>query len=681
MNSFNSMKNGSSVVNPRTLFKIIPPIPTYPQQLYICGGYSVGNAPYKQLVFYNDKNKAAFASLDNCGNQDIFMSMYDPTGNAIVSRIGGTFEDGVTSTVFDSSNNLYKCGYYRSAGLNIFNVDNSKFTSLNNNSSNNQYQIYLTKYDSTLNPLWSTRIVGTVNVQPIKIITDKKNNVILCGYYYANPVIIYDSLGNSVSFTNDTTNSWANSFVVKYDTNGVLLWARKIGGTTSVAPSLITIDRLNNIYLAVNPGAYTLKIYNSDNTTSFKEFSLPATSAYYIAIIKYNESGTPILATQVAGDNSSISNILVDNSNNVFYIGFFQNSYSSVLNIYDSNNGTNSLGTSDVIGINNRTDIYILKYDNNSTFKWLTFLTGNRDDSAPNSLLDNYGNLYISGGFRSTSLTLYNSNKSLFRDLSNNTSLDNEITNIFVAKYNTDGSGQWAAAITGRLGQGIKDMLLGSDNNIYILGNYTSKPVTVYNTNDSSYVSFNNNGTSTYDVLIVKYSSSGTISWATHFGSSGMDEGFSMSLDSGNNVYICTYYINTLSIYDKNNNTTTTKFLTFTTGSTNNNIGIIKYDQNGNYKWASYIGGLGNKQIGYMKIDKDNNIYISGFYNGTNPVTMYSSNNTAFMDISSNTITGDIFVAKYDSNGNGIYGRRIGNTNQYFGPLYMLLSNPIEIPK
>jgi hypothetical protein len=679
MNSFNSFKNGSSIVNPRTLFKIIPPIPTYPQQLYICGGYSVGNAPYKQLVFYNDKNKAAFASLDNCGNQDIFMSMYDPTGNAIVSRIGGTFEDGVTSTVFDSSNNLYKCGYYRSAGLNIFNVDNSNFTSLNNNSSNNQYQIYLTKYDSTMNPLWSTRIVGTVNVHPIKIITDKKNNVILIGYYFANPVIIYDACGNSVSFTNDTTNSGTNSFVVKYNTNGALLWARKIGGTTSSSPTITAIDSLNNIYVAISTGA--LKIYNSDNSTTFRDFSLPANSPGCTIIIKYNESGTPILATQIAGDNSIISNILVDNSNNVFYIGFFLNTYTSVLNIYDSNNGTNSLGTSDVIGINNRTDIYILKYDNNSTFKWLTFLTGNRDDSAPNSLLDNYGNLYISGGFRSTSLRLYNSNKSLFRDLSNNTSLDNQITNIFVAKYNTDGSGQWAAAITGRLGQGIKDMLLGSDNNIYILGNYTSKPVTVYNTNDSSYVSFNNNGTSTYDVLIVKYSSSGTISWATHFGSSGTDEGFSMSLDSGNNVYICTYYINTLSIYDKNNNTTTTKFLTFTTGSTNNNIGIIKYDQNGNYKWASYIGGLGNKQIGYMKIDKDNNIYISGFYNGTNPVTMYSSNNTAFMDISSNTITGDIFVAKYDSNGNGIYGRRIGNTNQYFGPLYMLLSNPIEIPK
>ena len=124
MNSFNSFKNGSGIINPRIMLKIIPPIPTYPQQLYICGGYSVGNAPYKQLVFYNDKNKAAFASLDNCGNQDIFTSMYDPTGNAIVSRIGGTFEDGVTSTVFDSSNNLYKCGYYRSTGLNVFNIDN-----------------------------------------------------------------------------------------------------------------------------------------------------------------------------------------------------------------------------------------------------------------------------------------------------------------------------------------------------------------------------------------------------------------------------------------------------------------------------------------------------------------------------------------------------------------------------
>jgi len=656
-------------------------INTYPQTLYITGNYNVSNVdPYKQLVFYNDKNKAAFASLDSCGNQDIFTSTYDSSGNATAVRVGGNANDYAVTSVLDASNNLYSCGYYKSGGFNVFNVNNSIFNSLNSSAGNVQ-QIYLIKYDNSLNPLWSTRIVGTDNVVPLKIIIDKKNNVIMAAYYYSNPVTIYDVCGNSVSLTNDTTTSNPNSFVVKYNTNGALLWARKIGGTgnSNTVPSCINSDTANNIYVCVTTATSVLKIYNTNNTTVFASFNLPANCPACAGIIKYNESGTPIIAIYIGAPLCSIYNIAIDNSNNPFFIGIFEGDLGTPLNVYDSNNGTNSVGT---INNENFLESLILKYDNNNTFKWVTSLTGGRNDTISYYSLDNYGNLYISGIFRSQTLTVYNSDKTSFKTLSNGTGLDNQAYNTFIAKYNKDGSGQWATRIGGTGGQIPKNMVLGSDNNIYLLGSYTSKPVTIYNTNDSSYVSFDNSGTSTNDIFIVKYGSSGAISWATHLGSNGDENSSYMNLDSANNVYIYTNYANTLWIYDKNNNTTTTRNLTFTSTSTNSDLGIIKYDKDGNYKWSSRIGGLGIKQTFDMKIDALNNIYISGYYCGLNPLTFYSSSNTAFMDLSSNssTIT-DIFLAKYDSNGNGIYGRRIGNTNQLGNSIVnFYLSNPIPLP-
>jgi hypothetical protein len=131
-----------------------------------------------------------------------------------------------------------------------------------------------------------------------------------------------------------------------------------------------------------------------------------------------------------------------------------------------------------------------------------------------------------------------------------------------------------------------------------------------------------------------------------------------MILDSTNNVYISGYYYQaTLYLY----NSSGTSFKTLTNAGVED-IFIAKYDAAGIGIWATRISSNGGDLPLNMRLDSTNNVYISGYYaaNAAN-VTLYNSSGTTFKSLP-NAGNQDIFIAKYDGAGIGIWATQISST-------------------
>lgn len=135
--------------------------------------------------------------------------------------------------------------------------------------------------------------------------------------------------------------------------------------------------------------------------------------------------------------------------------------------------------------------------------------------------------------------------------------------------------------------------------------------------------------------------------WAKGIVTSG--GGNSIATDAAGNVYVTGAFQNT-SDFDPGPGTANL------TSAGSNDIFFAKYDANGNYLWAKRIGSINNDNGGYgITVDASGNVYIVGDFRGT-----------ADFDPGPGTAnltpvgSGDVFFAKYDTNGNYIWAKNAG---------------------
>ncbi len=121
-----------------------------------------------------------------------------------------------------------------------------------------------------------------------------------------------------------------------------------------------------------------------------------------------------------------------------------------------------------------------------------------------------------------------------------------------------------------------------------------------------------------YDILIVKYNSSGTEVWNRTWDGGQSERAYSVVIDKDDNIYL-----------------TGKSYLT--TGD-EYNIFLLKYNSTGNLEWSSIHGGDDGNDYGYgIDIDSDGNIFIVGI--------TYSQGNPQGDD------QGDVILLKYNNLG------------------------------
>lgn len=158
------------------------------------------------------------------------------------------------------------------------------------------------------------------------------------------------------------------------------------------------------------------------------------------------------------------------------------------------------------------------------------------------------------------------------------------------------------------------------------------------------------------------------LDWAGSMKGNSYDAGRAITLDKDGNVYATGYFSSTVD-FDPGPGVFNL------TSSGAEDIFLSKYDASGKLIWAKSIGGF-RYQAGYsITLDSTGNMYVTGIYFGTTDfdpgagVTELTSNGNE-----------DIFVCKYDNNGNLTWAKSFGGpTNDFCNDIVLDRSGNIYI--
>lgn len=156
-----------------------------------------------------------------------------------------------------------------------------------------------------------------------------------------------------------------------------------------------------------------------------------------------------------------------------------------------------------------------------------------------------------------------------------------------------------------------------------------------------------------FDVYVQKLDNAGNFIWAVAFGNNGTDRPINIKLDDSGNVYIWGVFEYTvdfdpgIGIANKTSAGLTDAF-------------VEKLDNSGNFIWVKTFGGVDSEYAESCTIDSNNNVYVAGAFRGTcdfdpGPAINYLTS----VDVS----FWDVFISKFDANGNYLWTKQIGGLN------------------
>ena len=166
---------------------------------------------------------------------------------------------------------------------------------------------------------------------------------------------------------------------------------------------------------------------------------------------------------------------------------------------------------------------------------------------------------------------------------------------IFVVKYDSSGTAQWAKGLTGAGTDVGYSVAVDGSGNVYVAGVHES------GLDFGDGITIPDEGGS-YGVFVVKYNSSGNATWAAGPTGTGTDYGYGVAVDESGNVYVAGYHGSGLDFDD---------------GVTipdegNSGVFVVKYNSGGTAQWAAGPMG-GGWDYGYgVAVDSSGNVYVAG---------------------------------------------------------------------
>ncbi len=401
-----------------------------------------------------------------------------------------------------------------------------------------------------------TKVAGGPAVDRITgMAHDLTGNLFITGYF--DSVITFDS-------TRLVSAGGTDVFIAKYDADGVLLWARQVGGQNDDYASAISTDLTGNCYL-------TGFFFIQGTVTSFGSTSVTNAGDADMFISKFTAAGNLLWVRNGGsrGEDASFG-IATDVAGNSYICGYFSGT------AMFSNVKVNSVGY---------TDIFISKYDAAGNLVWIRTGGGSYQDEAYAISTDIAGNCYVTGYFTgNASFGGINLASAGYFD-----------TDVFLIKYNPSGTLAWAKRAGGTandIGYGVEAAPNGS---IYVDGVFYGTKT--FGETVLSRVTGSNG-------FLVKFESNGKTAWVKGTNGSGTNEFKKVSTDANSNCYVAGTISNTVSFGKIE-----------LTSAGGKDACVAKYDPKGTLMWVLQGGGPDDDEGMNIAADKAGNCYFGGEYN------------------------------------------------------------------
>ena len=210
----------------------------------------------------------------------------------------------------------------------------------------------------------------------------------------------------------------------------------------------------------------------------------------------------------------------------------------------------------------------------------------------------------------------------------------------FIISYAQAPNYLWAKSAGGTSDDEAFSVAVDASGNSYVTGYFSSATISFGST------TLTNAGSA--DIFLAKYDANGNVLWAKSAGGTGDDEANSVAVDASGNCYVTGYFFSPTISFGS----------TTLTNAGGYDIFLAKYDATGNVLWAKSVGGISDEQATSVAVDASGNTYMAGLFTSTTLVfgsTTLTDSGTGY--------SSDIFLSKYDSNGNVIWAKSAGGTS------------------
>lgn len=384
---------------------------------------------------------------DTDGESDVYIAKYNSNAELIWAKrlIEPTFtgmnEERASSMIIDENNNLFLTGFTTTRGF------------------------FVSKWNNNGDEIW-TKYFDDTEDNPVTTFALRKkgNSILISGMFF--DVLDFDP---SASGTTELTAVNNDGFLLSLSDEGNFEWVKQFRCNGAVIITGLEVDASNNIFLSgiflgtvdLNPDPATGALITSQSV------SVAAISSAFLA--KFNSNGELLWNRHLRGSNVTdffMAFIKKDTQDNIILTGSFKGL-------------TTFLPTSTTMNTGSSYSCLLAKYSNDGNLLWTKNFgnpTGNQTSFSASSfcanvLTDSCNNIYVSGEFGGNCDFNPSADENIL-------STPNNLTNAFVAAYNSSGEHQWSTSVGG-LGNvtfvefnGYLPIALDNNNDVIFTGTY-----------------------------------------------------------------------------------------------------------------------------------------------------------------------------------------------------------------
>ncbi|MEO0150948.1 MAG: SBBP repeat-containing protein [candidate division WOR-3 bacterium] len=318
---------------------------------------------------------------------------------------------------------------------------------------------------------------------------------------------------------------------------------------------------------------------------------------------------------------------------------------------------------------NNLLTFDISNYDKNKSLLidpyalvWSTYYGGSYHDFGYSITTDANGNVFAIGSTFSTNFPIQDAGNNAYYQGTNAGNYD-----AFILKFTYSGVRLWATYYGGSLSDYAYSITTDDSGNVFLTGWTWSSNFPTHNPQNGAYYQGNLSGGGSHDVFILKFNDLGVRLWATYYGGTSGDIGYSISIDINGNVFL----VGATSSSDFPIQSSSGAYYDSTCGGCPNyyDAFILKFSNSGALLWATYYGGSNEDRAFSIAIDDSGEIFVTGYTISTNFPT-FDPQNGAYFDGTCGNVGNcgydgynyysDAFILKFDNSGQRLWATYYG---------------------
>lgn len=302
--------------------------------------------------------------------------------------------------------------------------------------------------------------------------------------------------------------------------------------------------------------------------------------------------------------------IAVDTIGNVFLTGYV--------------NGSIDFGSGPLDG--GVGDAWVAKLEPGGSHLWSKRFVGASAQAGQGIATDGAGNVFVTGYFNGDG------------DFGSGVLVSAGNADAFIAKLGVDGAPLWSKSFGGAGDDASQGLAVDSAGNVVVTGHFNGSV-------DFGGGALTSAGNS--DIFVVKLGADGTHLWSKRFGDPSYQSGQGVAVDSAGNVLITGFFNGAIDFGGGP-----------LASAGNKDVFVAKLDPGGAHVWSKRFGDADVQYGQSLAVDDAGNVIITGTFSGT-----IDFGGSSFVGAG----TGDIFLAKLDSNGAHMWSKRFGDADAQDG--------------